>query len=527
MRSRSLPVGASTAARAVYPLFALILCVGCSWADFTGPPPLPAEVSPDAVRARMIAPATLDTVGPAARPAPTGSSSSAPVPPASAEPTEVFALPQAVDFGVQNNPRLAAALAAIEAARGQVDVAFSAFVPEIDFLTHEGITNPNLGPAAAGPTGIILPSATATHAFAQAELQLQWTIYDFGRTGGKYHQAQARERIAALQSVRARQTVGFDVATAYLMALRAAATRRIQEEAIRRAEATLRDTRSRRAAGVSEKDDVLRAEVHLVAAEEDVDLARQSELNAIARLNNAMGRNASLPLTLIPWKFEPPLNLSLVQCLEIAAEQRAEIGIAREAVAAAQFGRESAQGEFLPRVYTLGSTGVVDGSSILSGLQAGAGLHIDVPLYTGGRREGTLIAADAEIRRAIADARSVLDEVTLQVTLAYVAATTARRRIERDYPAIVEANENLRLVRNRYRNGHATPTDIVDAEVALTGSQQRLISANYEYLGALVGLDYALENPPASLLGPAEAPKAENAQPPDGVPAPPPLPKPE
>jgi outer membrane protein TolC len=175
----------------------------------------------------------------------------------------------------------------------------------------------------------------------------------------------------------------------------------------------------------------------------------------------------------------------------------------------------------------LGSTGVVDGSSILSGLQAGAGLHIDVPLYTGGRREGTLFAADAEIRRAIADARSVLDEVTLQVTLAYVAATTARRRIERDYPAIVEANENLRLVRNRYRNGHATPTDIVDAEVALTGSQQRLISANYEYLEALVGLDYALENPPASLLGPAEAPKAENAQPPDGVPAPPPLPKPE
>src|SRR5580700_2716956 len=166
MRSRSLPVGASSAARAVYPLFALILCVGCSWADFTGPPPLPAEVSPDAVRVRMIAPATLDTVGPAARPAPTGSSSSAPVPPASAEPTEVFALPQAVDFGVQNNPRLAAALAAIEAARGQVDVAFSAFLPEIDFLTHEGITNPNLGPAAAGQTGIILPSATATHAFA-------------------------------------------------------------------------------------------------------------------------------------------------------------------------------------------------------------------------------------------------------------------------------------------------------------------------------------------------------------------------
>ena len=53
-------------------------------------------------------------------------------------------------------------------------------------------------------------------------------------------------------------------------------------------EATLRDTRSRRAAGVVEKDDVLRAEVQLSAAEEDVDLARQGELNAIARLNNSV-----------------------------------------------------------------------------------------------------------------------------------------------------------------------------------------------------------------------------------------------
>jgi outer membrane protein len=443
------------------------------------------------------------------------------------EAPQVFSLREAIDFGLENNPRLAAALAAIERARGQENVAFSPFLPEIDFLTHEGVTSPALGPASAGATGIIVPTATATHGYAQAELQLQWTLYDFGRTGGRYHQAQARERIAELQSARARQTVGFDVASAYLLALRAGATRRIQEEAIRRAEATLRDTRSRRAAGVLEKDDVLRAQVQLAAAEEDVDLARQSELTAIAQLNNAMGRNASLPLVLVAWKFEPPLNLSLVQCLEIAATQRAEIGIAREAVAAAQFGRESVEGEFLPKVYTLASVGAVGGSSIVSGAQEGAGLHIDLPLYTGGRRHGELRAADAEIRQSLADARTILDEVTLQVTLAHLAATTARRRIERDFPAIVEANENLRLVRNRYRNGHATPTDIVDAEVTLTRAQQRLISANYEYLGALVGLDYALENPPASLLGPAESPDGKNAQPPDGLPAPPPLPKPE
>jgi outer membrane protein TolC len=90
----------------------------------------------------------------------------------------------------------------------------------------------------------------------------------------------------------------------------------------------------------------------------------------------------------------------------------------------------------------------------------------------------------------------------------------------------VEARENLRLVGNRYRNGQATPTDIVDAEVALTRAQQRLTSATYEYLGALAGLDYALGNPPGQLLGLADSPGGSSAAA-EVLPAPRPLPKPE
>jgi outer membrane protein TolC len=417
----------------------------------------------------------------------------------------VFSLPQAVAFGLQNNPRLQAALAAIERARGQEQLAFAPFLPQVDFLSHGGVTSPNLGPSSAGATGIILPTGGGVHGFAQAELQLQWTVWDFGRTAGRYQQASARARIAGHQSVRAEETVGFDVASAYFLALRAEAVRRIQEEAIRRAEATLRDTRSRRAAGVAEQDDVLRGEVQLAAAQEDLDVAREADLAEVARLNNAMGRNASLSMKLIDWKSQPPFELSLVRCLEIAAAQRPEIAIAREAVAAAEFGRDATAADFLPRVYALASVGGLTGSNILTGWQEGAGLHLDLPLYSGGRRKGELRAADAEVRQAVAEARSILDGVTLQVTLAYLAATTARVRIGRNRPAIVEARENLRLVRNRYRNGQATPTDIVDAEVTLTRAERRLASATYDYLGALVSLDYALGNPPGCLLGPPGA----------------------
>jgi outer membrane protein TolC len=346
MRSRSKAISASTLFAASWFFGPLCLLAACSFLPAAQPPPSP-QVPPDGVRARMLPPVPLDPVeepvGVTGLDGPV-SSSPFPRPPEltpDSPPPPAFSLPQAVAFGLRNNPRLLAALAAIERTRAQEEVAFAPFLPEIDFLSHGGVTSPSLGPASAGPTGIILPTATETHAYAQAELQLQWTVCDFGRTAGRYRQAGARARIAGLQSARAEQTVGFDVASAYLQALRAGADRRIQDEAIRRAEATLRDTRSRRAAGVAEKDDVLRAEVQLAAAEEDLDVAREAELAALARLNNAMGRNAGLPLAVTGWTSQPPFDLSLVQCLEVAAARRPEVGVAREAVAAAQFGRQA------------------------------------------------------------------------------------------------------------------------------------------------------------------------------------------
>ncbi len=421
------------------------------------------------------------------------------------EPVTVFSLRQAIDFGVRNNPRLRAALAAIERTQGQEQAAFAPFLPQVDLLTHSGVTSQALGPASAGMTGIILPSGEGGHAYAQAEVQLQWILCDFGRTSGRYGQAVAREQIASLQAGRAEETVAFDVATGFLQALEFKASRVIQEEAIRRAEATLHDTRSRRAAGVADKDDVLRSDVELAEAQDGLDIAEERELAALARLNNFMGRNASLPLQLIENETTPPFRQTLLQCLELAAGQRREIGVARQAIAAAQNGQQAVAAEFLPRVYTYSSAGVIGGEHIVQGPQEGAGLHIDVPLYAGGRHRGDLRAAEADVREAGANAQSIVDAVSLEVTLAYRSVTTAQKRIDHLRPAIAEARENLRLVGNKYRNGNATPTGIVDAETTLTRAQQRFSSATYEYLAALARLDYALGSPQGSWLpAPAE-----------------------
>jgi outer membrane protein TolC len=194
----------------------------------------------------------------------------------------------------------------------------------------------------------------------------------------------------------------------------------------------------------------------------------------------------------IDLEVRPPLRGALANLLERAAAERPEVDLARQAVAAAQEGGQAARGEFLPKISVVGSVGRTDGRNVVTGWQEGAGLHVEAPLYAGGRHRGELRSAEADVEAAVADAQTILDAISLQVDVAYRGMVAANERIDLSRTAVVQAEENLRLVRVRYRNGNATPTDIVDSEAALTRSQQRFFSATYTYLAALARLDYAV-----------------------------------
>jgi outer membrane protein TolC len=430
-------------------------------------------------------------------------------------------LAEAVAQALAANPRLEAYRAAVARSRGQADAAFAPFLPQVDVLNRAGAVTRTLQPGAPGIVGGISPAeVNVPYNFAQTEFQIQWTLCDFGRTSGRYGQAVSREKIAELQEARARQTVAFDAATAYFEGLQARALRVVQEEAVRQARAVLEDTRARQQAGAALREAVLRAEVTVSESSEGLVLADESELAALARLNNVLGRNAALPLRLAERGEAPPLRLSLVDCLEKAAQQRPEVAATREAVAAASQGRDAAAAEFCPRIYLLAALGAVTGEHIVRSPQEGAGIHLSQPLYHGGRQRGELRAADAEVQEALAQSRVLLDAVSLEVALAYRHATASRRRIDLARPAVTQARENLRLSVERYRNGNATPVDVVDAQTALTRARQRLVRAGYDYQAALARLDYAMGNAPGCLLEAADLPPAS---PPAELPAPRPV----
>jgi outer membrane protein TolC len=81
--------------------------------------------------------------------------------------------------------------------------------------------------------------------------------------------------------------------------------------------------------------------------------------------------------------------------------------------------------------------------------------------------------------------------IELEVTTAWHLRNAARARIDVAASAVQQAEENLRVVRDRYRNGEGTNTESLSAEALRTLSLGNLDSARYDAILAELRLAHA------------------------------------
>jgi outer membrane protein len=467
-------------------------------------PAVPAAALAD----RIVAPARLPP------PAAVAETPTAPAPPLFAadeapSPEGPLTLTRALALADQNNPRLLQMRARVEAARAGREVAFADFLPEAN-VTYRHIQGAPSHEKFALPT---LPTAVGNVAFGgtsdrfqAAELHLQWTVFDFGRTLGRFGQAAAAADIAALQADRARQTVAFNVTAAYFTVLRSRAERLIAEEAVRRAEALLRDARNFLKRGTTITNDVLRTEVLLSEARLQLVRARTAEGVAVAALAQEMGVTRAFQVAEEPRQLgicrlgpEAPLEAAL----QLAVDSRPEFRAALKVILSARFGEGVAEADFLPKVVAGATAAHQETNDTRTTNLLSGGVGIELGLFEGGRRLGRLRGARAEAAVAIAQGQEVCDRIGFEATAAYLGLADARERLALTRTEVEHATENLRVVRRLFEKGDATPTDVVDADLALVRAQENDAAARYDYQTAVARLAYAVGVPVE--VGPPDA----------------------
>jgi outer membrane protein len=112
------------------------------------------------------------------------------------------------------------------------------------------------------------------------------------------------------------------------------------------------------------------------------------------------------------------------------------------------------------------------------------GATINFNLFSGQHDSARVREARAGLRQATARIEDLKAQIRVQTRRAFLQSRSAWQRIQVARAAVIQAEEALRIVGNRYRNGLMTIVDLLNAELALQAARTNHLRAIHDYQAA-------------------------------------------
>ena len=401
---------------------------------------------------------------------------------------EPLSLRQAIDMALGKNPQVAVARANVTDSAAAADLARTQYLPQLNFT--EDISRGN------DPV-YVFGSKLRQRQFTQADFAInalnrplplgnlstrfsgQWIAFDSFRTQREVRSASYFKQSAESGSKAVDQQIVLGVVAAYQQVLYANRALVVAQHEQDTAAALLASVENRVQAGLAVESDRMSAQVNAAARKQEL-IAAQGDVNiAWAELGAAVGGPELQSTLLKPIDLhsfpENTLEVEVAQALktrpDLLALVQAEQGHG-QALAAAKSG-------FGPRVSAYGNWEDDRGSfSGPGGNSWVAGVQISVDILPMGKR-AQLARASASKQRADAQAAMQQQQARVQVSRAHIHRQTAALQLETAQASTQQADESLRILKNRYGAGLATMTDLLRAEDASRQSQSDYWHAVY------------------------------------------------
>ena len=402
-----------------------------------------------------------------------------------------LSLSEAVQLAIQKHPAMEAMAAQAESAKARIQQARSGYLPQVNYQESYARSN--------NPV-FVFSSLLTQHQFTeqnfdigsinrpdflnnfQSVVAVEQTVFDAGQTRNSARSAELGKTIVDEQQRATRMNLIAGVVRTYHGAVLSAESLKVAEEAVRAAEADLKRAEDVRAAGMSTNADVLSIRVHLAAMREqrirrgyDLDVAR-------AALNEALGLPLDAPHDLTtPLNALASSNLAVAEYEKEAIKERPEL---RQAELSAQLGEiqsKSARAGYWPQISVRGAF-EADRQEFIN--KGGANWYFGATmrwnLFSGFGTQARVAEATNAVRSARAEQKRADAGIRLQVRKAHADLAAAQERIQVTAAAVAEAEESLRINRNRYEAGMSTVTELLRNETALLEVKTRRLAAIYD-----------------------------------------------
>lgn len=411
-------------------------------------------------------------------------------------------LEQAIKTGLEKNPRMSASRFQIDASAARISQALSGLYPRIDFsqslarttnpaqafsikLNQEQITAQDFDPAR-------LNDPSATNNFAST-FSLIMPLYDAGQIRIGVNQARLGHESASFYADRTRQEVITSVVMAYVGVLTAQDQLKVIGQALETAKASDKIIRSRYQSGLVVKSDLLRAGVRIAELEQERLNARSQVDVAGAVLNAAMGVEMDRVYTLAPLEESRSVPLgSLEGWLRKALDHRPDLKQLRSQEMMADEEVKKAQMAYLPSLHLAGSYEMDTEDFSQTANNYTVGLLLRFNLFSGFENQAKVHEALAKQQQMKAVVKQLELGVEVETRRAFFQTQSAFERIKVAEAAVGQAEESLRIVRNRYENGLFTIVDLLDSEVALQQARTHYLRSVHDHTVAMAQLHLAV-----------------------------------
>ncbi len=337
---------------------------------------------------------------------------------------------------------------------------------------------------------------------------LQQPVFTGFRLESASDSARALERSAAMYLDRDRSDNAFRIKKAYWGLVGRRQAMAVIREAGKQVEEHLKDVRAFYGQGLLTRNDVLRAEVRLSGIElQEVEAGNAAAL-AEAELNSLLG----LPLeTGLEPTTAPETVARTIDYERIAGGQgrpeaagyselegHPEISSFKFKVESAEAGLRAARGGFLPQVYLTANYYYMNPNPRYMPNKDrfddtwDVGVTVSLDLWNWGQTKQQVRQARARLDQARDAVRLAEDKVKLELTGSRLAVTAARAKSVTAARTVGMAEENLRVTRERFREGVALNSDVLDAETELLQARLAVTQASVETAVALASYERAL-----------------------------------
>ena len=323
-------------------------------------------------------------------------------------------------------------------------------------------------------------------------------LYTGGALSGQIMSAKAGYKSALVGVQKSYNDMRSTVTNGYYTVLQADDMQVLARESVARLEEHLKNVKAQYDVGVVAKVDVLRSEVELANAQQNLIKAENAYKISEANFNKIIGLPLETNLFLEDTLNYVPYDKDLNYCLDYATKNRPELEQAKQGVQAARGQVKVARSGYQPQIAVSASQNFgtsdkhwpADEESTWS-----VAVQASLTIFDTGVTRSKAHAAKANYFSAEETYRDTIDAVMLDVRSQYLNLREAEKRISTTEVAVSQAEEDYRIAQLRYQAGVGTNTDVLDAQVALTDAQTNYLQSVYDYNISKTNLETAIGVP--------------------------------